>query len=130
MSAEHPHRTLTLSLWAAIADGDPEAIAMLLADDVIWMSMGLNPHSGEYRGPAEVLDYLAGVGEAADELASRVESVYVSDEGAILLYHSSVRRGDRVLEMDYYQHLSIRDGLVVRGLLSPADQRKNDDFWL
>jgi ketosteroid isomerase-like protein len=129
MKLDHPHLTLARTLWSAAADGDAEALGLLFDEDVCWRTIGLNPLSGEYRGPEEVLDFLAQVGEASDEFSSQLGSVYVNDEGAVVLYHVSARRGSKTLEMDYLLHLRVRNSLIVEALTVPVDQRTNDQFW-
>jgi len=126
---DHPHFTLARTLWSAIADGDAEALGLLLAEDVTWCAVGLNPLSGVYQGPDEVLDYLARVGEMTDEFSSRLESIYINDEGAVVIHHVSARRGGRSLEMDFLTRLSVRNAVVVEALMLPIDQRENDEFW-
>jgi ketosteroid isomerase-like protein len=129
MELDHPHLAVARNLWATIADGDAEAVRALLCDNVVWRSVGLNPLSGTYEGPDELLDYLARVGESVDELTSRMSDVMVSEAGAIICYRVTARRPSKELEMDYLLRLGIRDGRIAECLLVPVDQRKNDDFW-
>lgn len=129
MKHDHPHFTLARTLWSAIADGDAEALGLLLAADVAWRAVGDNSLSGIYHGPDEVLDYLARIGEETDEFSSRLESIYTSDEGAVVIYHVSATRGGRSLETDFVTRLTVRDGEVVEALMVPVDQRENDEFW-
>jgi ketosteroid isomerase-like protein len=126
---DHPYLTLARTLWSAIADGDAEALGLLLAEDVAWRAVGLNPLAAVYRGPDQVLDYLARVGEMTDEFSSRLESIYINDEGAVVVHHVSARRGVRSLEMDFLTRLGVRNGVVVEALVVPVDQRANDEFW-
>ena len=129
MKQAHPHLELARSLWSAAAEGDAPAVRSVLNDAVVWRSTGLSRLSGEYRGPDGVLEYLVEVGEAVDELTSRIDDVFVSDDGAVIAYHVSARRGSKSLEMDYLLRLRIRGGRIVEGLVVPVDQRENDDFW-
>lgn len=129
MKQDHPHFTLTRTLWSAVADGDAEALALLLSEDVSWRAAGRNSLSGVYHGPDEVLDYLARIGEMADEFSSRLESIFTNDEGAVLVYHVSATRGGKSLETDFITQLTVRHGVVVEVLQVPVDHRENDEFW-
>ena len=129
MKPDHPHFTLARTLWSAVAEGDAEALGLLFAEGVTWNALGLNPLAGTYHGPDEVLDYLARVGETADEFSSRLESIYINDEGAVVIYHVSATRGGRSLEMDYLTRLRVRNGVVVEAWVVAVDQRENDEFW-
>jgi len=129
MKHDHPHFTLARTLWSAIADGDAEALRLLLAEDVAWRAVGENSLSGIYHGPDEVLDYLARIGEVADRFSSRLESIYTSDEGAVVIYHVSATRGGGSLETDFITRLTVKGGVVVEALTVPVESRENDEFW-
>jgi ketosteroid isomerase-like protein len=129
MKHDHPHFTLARTLWSAVADGDAEALGLLLGEDVIWRAIGRNPLAGIYHGPDEVLDYLARIGEAADEFSSSLENIYASDEGAVLVYHVSATRRGKSLETEFITRLTVRNAVVVEALQVPVEQRENDEFW-
>ena len=129
MKQDHPHFTLARTLWSAVADGDAEALGLLLAEDVIWRAIGRNPLAGIYHGPDEVLDYLARIGEAADDFSSSLENIYVNDEGAVLFYSVSASRMGKSLETDFITRLTVRHAVVVETLQGPVEQRENDEFW-
>ena len=129
MKHDHPHVTLARTLWSAVADGDAEALGLLLAEDVVWHAIGRNPLAGVYHGPDEVLDYLARIGEATNDFSSSLENIYVNDEGAVLIYRVSATRPGKTLESDFITRLTVRRGVVVETLQLPVDQRENDEFW-
>jgi len=129
MLVDHPHVALARTLWTAVADSDAETIRLLLAEDVVWRSVGHHPRAGEYRGHAGVLDYLASAGESVDRLQSSLVSVYLGEDGAIIWYHVDARRGRKTLAMDFALRLQIRDSRITEALVLPVDQRKNDAFW-
>ena len=126
---DHPNLDLARELWAAAADGNAEAMRGLLAEDVVWQTVGRNPLSGVRKGPDEVLDYLAMVGEAADELLSDIEEIFVNDEGAVVMYQVKAQREGKNLEMEFLLLLRIEVGQVTRALMVPVDQYVNDKFW-
>ena len=125
----HTHEILARQLWEAVAEGDAERLGELLAEDVVWVSVGRSWLSGEHRGPDGVLDYLARIGEGAAELSSTLNSVYSSDDGAVLVYHVSARRELKRLEADIALILTFRDGQVSHAVSVPFDQKINDEFW-
>jgi len=126
---EHPNLTVAKELWSAAAEGDAEGVSRLLDPEVVWTSTGRNPLSGIWRGPGGVLEYLARIGDSAEQLLSTLDSVFVNDEGAVIAYHTTARRGPKMLEMDYLLVLRIRGGRVRTGLMVAADQHVNDEFW-
>jgi ketosteroid isomerase-like protein len=126
---DHPNLEVARELWAAAADGSAGAMRELLAEDVVWQTVGNNPLAGVRHGPDGVLDYLAKVGETADELLSDIEQIFVNEEGAVVLYQVRARREAKCLEMEYFLLLRIEVGQVTRALMVPVDQAANDRFW-
>ena len=129
MTTEHPNAVTGRRLWEATAEGSAEAIRELLADDVIWRAPGRNLLSGEYHGPEGVVDYFARVGELSDDIRLTLRGVYAGQEGAVLAYHASVRRGVKRMEMDFLLRLDVRAGKIIDAASVPVDQPENDQFW-
>jgi ketosteroid isomerase-like protein len=96
---------------------------------VVWKASGHNPLSGDYRGPDGVLDYLAKVGERADDFSTALVRTFVSDEGAVLIHHAVGARGAKRLEQDVVIMLLVRDGRINLIQSVPTDQAANDRFW-
>jgi ketosteroid isomerase-like protein len=129
MASEHPNVTVMKALWAAVAEGDPELVREYLSEDVEWHAQGTHAQTGEFRGPDQVLDYLARLGEAADDLVSDLKEIYHSESGAVAWYHVTARRELKRLDMDMLLQTWIENGLVVRARTVPTDQHRNDLFW-
>lgn len=129
MAPEHPNAELARRLWLSIAEGDADGIRELFAPHVVLHSYGHNPLSGDYHGPDGVLDYLARAGEESDDLRSSLAGVYANDDGAILAFHTSARRGAKMLEMDYLLTLGISRSKIESLRVVPLDQHTNDHFW-
>jgi len=58
----HPNEKLIRDFYEAqgrfyAGEGDAEAVAALLTNDIAWHVPGRNAIAGDYRGPQEVLDY-------------------------------------------------------------------------
>ena len=129
MSDESPGEAVGRRLWAAVAAGNRDEAARCLAEDVVWEVHGRNPLSGTFSGPAQVLDYLAGVGEHADELVSTLKRTYVQGTGAVLLYHVRASRGVKRLDMNYLLQIETDRGRVTLARQFAQDQYTNDEFW-
>ncbi len=127
--AEHPHNRIARRFWAAVAEGDAESIRDVLADNVSWRSFGRNPLSGEHKGPDAVLDYLARIGEATEELTLTLKGLFAGDDGAVLTYHARGKRSGRMLDMEYVVVLQIDKGRIRAAASVPFDQHDNDRFW-
>ena len=129
MLEDHPNAVLARSLWTAVAQGDAVVLRALLADNVVWRIAGRHQRVGPHRGPDAVIDYFAGVGEIADEVAIDLEAIYPNDEGVVIVYRTRAKRGTRVLDMIVLLRLEVRDSVIVRAHAVPVDQPTNDEFW-
>jgi ketosteroid isomerase-like protein len=117
-------------MWDAGARGDAEGICDLFAPDAVMRSHGApGPLVGEFKGIAEILDFLARAGELVDDSRSELIDVYTSDTGAVIRYRTLATRGAMHLDMQYFYLLSIERGRIMAATLVPTDQRRNDEFW-
>ena len=130
MSGEHPNAALMRRLWEAGAIGDADTICDIYAPDVVLRAHGASgPLVGEYKGIAEVLDYLARTGEIVEDFRAELLAIYPSDSGAVIRYRSVAEGGGKHLDMEYLYEVAIARGRIVRATLVPIDQRRNDEFW-
>ncbi|MCP3981900.1 MAG: nuclear transport factor 2 family protein [bacterium] len=129
MSPAHPDVELAERLWSAVAEGDADTLAELLTEEVVWKVSGTHSLSGLYVGPDRVLEYMAGVGEAADTLQLDLTRVFVNDEGAIIEYRMHAARKGKTLDTTVLLRLEACDGRITSGLVVPIDQAENNAFW-
>jgi len=130
MREEHPHLSLVRRLWDAGARGDADAFYDLYAPDAVLRAHGVSsPLAGEFKGIAEILDYLARAGEIVDDSRSEIIDIYTSDAGAVIRYRTIATRGANYLDMQYLYVLTIGGGRILAATLVPTDQRRNDEFW-
>ena len=61
--------------YDAFGSGDIPGLLALLDDGVLWSSPKTLPHGGEFRGPAGVGNFFAGIGGNWSSLVVTVESV-------------------------------------------------------
>ena len=131
MREEHPHLVLVRRLWEAGARGDADAVSDCYAPGAVLRAYGApgSPMAGEFKGTAEILDYLARAGEIVDDSSSEALECYASDAGAVIRYRTVATRGGKHLDMQYLYVLAIDEGRIVRAEVVPTDQRRNDEFW-
>ncbi len=90
----HPNEELIGRWFLSQARGDPEAVRALLADDVVWHVPGRNLVSGDYRGPNEVIGFLARVRELSGGSARPpLLGVLANDTYAVALVRMFARGG-------------------------------------
>ena len=128
-NSDHPNALLIRQAWQAVAHSDVDTLRALWADDIVWHVTGNNPWRGTHVGIANVIDYLAQVGESGDTYDMSLESVMANDQYAALICHVSTKRADRVL--DVRQVLLCRfEGRRIREVWTLSlDPQAVDAFW-
>lgn len=125
----HPNALAARALWEAVADADAEALTELLAPDVEWHVYGNNPLAGDFSGPDGVLDYLARVGDTADDLRSTLRDLFVSEDGAVIAFVVDGQRGERTIHQRLLLRMRVRESRIVEVWSVPLDQPMSDAFW-
>lgn len=112
-----------------MSEADVEGLRRLVADDVVWHASGRGPRSGNFRGRDAILEYLASIGDAADEFESELDDVLVGQSRTALLFRVSGRRGARLLEAGFVLLLRFEDGQIAELWSVARDQYAVDEFW-
>jgi uncharacterized protein len=123
-STEHPNAALVRQALEAFDRGDIQAMADLIADDVVWHQIGAET----VRGKEALAASLPG-GDVDWNITANVHDVVANDEHAIALVDATATRGDRTLEYRTAEIMHIRDGkLTERWAFSDDTQRITDFF--
>ena len=127
---EHPHAAMARRAWDALSRGDSEALRALLAPDVLWHATARRtPWTGGHRGPDAILDFLARVGEVADEFRARMVDLLVSEERVLIAFHVQIRVGSRRVELDYLLLGRVAKGRFAEIWTLPLDPDAIEAFW-
>lgn len=126
---EHPNALLIRQAWQAVAHSDIDTLKALWSKDIVWHVTGNNPWQGEHVGIANVLDYLAQVGESGDTYDMTLTSVMANDDFAALICHVSTKHGDRVLDVDQVLLCRFVDRQISEVWTLSLDPRAVDAFW-
>ena len=126
---DHPNRIVARRLWDAIALGDAQTLAALLEDKCAWRMPGSSPLAGTYEGAAAISEFMADVGERADDLHSDLIEIFASEEGAVLRYSIHAVRGNERLDTEHLFRIRIENGLITEGIFAPVDQAAYDRFF-
>jgi ketosteroid isomerase-like protein len=126
---DHPHFIIANRLWDAIARGDAETLHELICDKSVWRMYGRSPLAGAYLGPDAILEFMARVGELADDLRSDLIDVFVNDRGAVLRYAIHAVRGGKLLDTEHLFLIHVAGGRITEGVFAPVDQYGYDRFF-
>ena len=95
----HVNEELVRRWFVAQAGGDQAAVREALADDIVWHVPGRSPLSGDYRGPDEVLSFLARPRELSDgTVRPQILDVMAGDDYAIALVRVHAEREGKKLD--------------------------------
>lgn len=130
MSQPSQNAAIAQQIWDAVARGDAESFNALCVPGVVWRRVGDNPLAGKATGTTAVLDLLARVGEAVDDVTIEMTDVFASEHEAGVTYKAHWRRGSRSLVGDYRIEMVFDDdALLVEAKSIALDSASNDAFW-
>jgi ketosteroid isomerase-like protein len=125
----HPNEEIVRKGYAAFSTGDMEALAVLLAPDLVWHALGRNPLSGDYRGVDQSLGFLGRLVEmTGGTLRVEVHDVLANDQHGAALVRSHAERAGRTYDANEAHVFHIRDGLVTEFWPLSSDQQALDDL--
>jgi len=126
----HPNEDLIRRGYDAFATGDMAVIDGLFDDDVQWHFPGTSLVSGDFKGKADVMGWLArSVELAGGTLRVEPHDVLANDEHVVALVRITAQRGGKSLDDQSAQVFHVKDGKVTESWVNPTDQSANDDFW-
>jgi ketosteroid isomerase-like protein len=111
-------------------EGDVEAVAALLADDIAWHIPGRNAIAGDYRGREEVLAYFARRRDlAGGSLRIEIRHTLADDELVMQLAGGRADLGGRTRTWETVGVYRIQHGRIAECWLVPFDQHAFDEIW-
>lgn len=127
---QHPNALLVHQCLQAANLGDRQTLRALWADDIVWHVKGAGPWQGDIKGPDEIFEYLATLGEVGQVgFNTDVEDVMVSNTHASVLCQAQAQLGDRVLDASYLLIASIAAGRIQEIVSVPIDPERVAGFW-
>ena len=126
---DHPNAKLARTAWEAVSASDVDTLSRVCSEQLIWHASGRGTRSGDYRGRASVLNYLAAIGDAAERFDSRLDHVLVNENLVAVLFHVTGTRRSRVLDTDFILLFRIEAGQIAEVWAVPRDQHAVDEFW-
>lgn len=127
----HPNEELLGRWFGAQARANPEEVRAQLTDDVVWHVPGKNLLSRDYRGPDEVLGFMAHVRELSGGTARpQLLGVLANDGWAVALVRMFAEREGRQLDGSFQAWAyRIVDGKIAEFWFLVEDRYEVDAFW-
>ena len=126
---EHPNSHLTRRMVDAFSRGDLDTVGDCFSPDTVWDLPGHSTVAGTYKGPQEIVGFLAKAYElSGGTLNVEVIDVLGSDWGAVQVQHVTADHDGRHLSCVEILAHHIVDGTIVRTYHRP-DQYAIDAFF-
>ena len=126
---EHPNAAVARNMVSAFMRGDLAAVGANFADDAVWDLPGRSAVAGAYKGPDEIIGFLAKSYElSGGTLRLELIDILGSDWGAVQVQHVRASHAGRTLDCVETLAHEIVDGKIVRTYHRP-DQYAIDGFF-
>ena len=122
---EHPNATVFRRLIEGFNRGDTGSVVSLVADDIVWHSIGLaEPLRGADALAANALNFPEGL-----DVTAEIHDVVANDEHVVGLIAATVVVGDQTFEYRTAEILHFRDGKVSERWAFSDDTARITEFF-
>ncbi len=120
----------TREVFDAFLRKDGIVVGRMIDDDTVWRVPGRSVMAGEYRGRAQIFEFLRQTARLTGG-TYRAELRYVAgdDEHVIAVYRATGRRDGRRLDLDQLLLFRYRGEVWHEVLAVPTDLYAFDAFW-
>lgn len=127
----HANESVLRDWFAAQAKGDEAALRSLMSDGIVWHVPGKSPLSADYRGPDEVLSFLARPRELSNgTVRPQLLSLTATDDYAIALVRVFAERPGKKLDGSLQAWtFRMEDGRIAEFWFLVEDRYDVDAFW-
>jgi ketosteroid isomerase-like protein len=116
--------------YEAFSTGDMAALTEIIADDVVWTTIGNSPMAGTWRSRDEVFGMFGRlVQETGGSMRIDVEDVCISGERSSTLVNVTATRNGRTVTDNAVHVARYADGKLVEFTSYPGNPAVEDEFW-
>lgn len=120
----------TREVFDAFLRKDGIVVGRMIDDDTVWRVPGRSVMAGEYRGRAEIFEFLRKTARlTGGTYRAELRHVAGDDEYVIAVYRATGRRDGRELDLDQLLLFRYRDEVWDEVLAVPTDLYAFDVFW-
>lgn len=122
---EHPNAEAFRRLIDGFNSGEMDSVSSLIADDIVWHSIGLDePLRGADALAASALSFPEGI-----EVIAEIHDVVANDEHVVGLIAATATVGDQTFEYRTAEILHFRDGKVSERWAFSDDTARITEFF-
>ena len=126
----HPNAQLVARGYEAVARGDLDALAEVLADDIVWHVPGRGLISGDYRGKDGVLGFFAKAQQLSNgTMRVELHDIASTDDHTFVMQVNRAERNGETLTARLVAVFDVRGGKAAEAWFFTDSQYDNDAFW-
>lgn len=126
----HPNEDLLRGGYEAFGRGDIDAVAGLMADDIVWHVAGRSQLAGHYTGKDAVRGWLMKNLElSGGTLRVEPHDILADDDHGVALLRITAEREGRSLDDRTVQVFHLEGQKLAEAWLHPGDLHATDEFW-
>jgi len=110
----------------AFTRGDPESLADLFAEDIVWHAPGDNPYSGTFVGKQATMERMKRMAKEGIVWDFAIHDVLANDDHVVVLIDATLVKGSASIHGRQVQVMHIRDGKMTEVWATNEDQAAND----
>lgn len=116
--------------YEAFGKGELDRVREMWTADAVWHTPQHGRLRAEYRGPDEIVEYLATMAAlSGGSFKSEPEEFFADGDRVVSLDHVTGSRNGKVLDSHVMHLYRFRDGMVVEATTFSAEPKHSDDFW-
>ena len=123
--ADHPSAQLIADGLEALNSRDYDAFGAIIADDVVWHTIGATE---PVRGRAAMAKGLGG-GSSDFTITVELHDVTASDDHVVALVKAHATRGDQTLDYDTAEIFHLKDGKITERWAFSDDTARITEFF-
>lgn len=126
----HPHVELVARGYDAVARGDLDALARVLADDIVWHVPGKGLISGDYHGHDGVVAFFTKAQQLANgTMRVQLHDIAATNDHTFAIQTNRAERDGKTLEARAVAVFDVRDDKAAEVWFYTNSQYDNDQFW-
>jgi len=128
--AKHPNAEVFEHVYDCFTSGDMDALAELIAPDVVWRVPGDNLISGTYTSRDGIFGCFSKIFElSGGSYQPQLLDILADDTYTVALLHANARHGEEMLDQDYAFIMRIRNGQIAELQEAWTEGPAWNEFW-
>ena len=127
---EDVYASLIRRAYEDFTSGDLDLLRVVMADDVVWHEPGRSDLAGDYKGPAEILEFLRQlVVRSGGTFSVEILDMLSEPERAVVFQRETATRNGKQLDVIAAVDFEIHHQKITEVTVYQTDMYHFDEFW-